>query len=380
MKKLWYSIADFIRESDKLMMILVFVTSMFGCVMVFSATRYTGSHRQFFTQLFAVLLGTVLAIIISGVDYKTIVRFWPVAAVVGIIPVLLTFFIGVGVEGTDDRAWLILPGGLSFQPAELLKIVFIITFAAHINACKDNINDFKNLFLLALHGAAPVLIVHEQGDDGTAIIFALIMICMLYAAGVKKRYFVIGFILLLIAIPVIYFLVMNDDQRARVVSLFNPESDIKGIGWQQYRARIALSNGGVFGRGLTKGPLTQIKGGVPKGYNDFIFISVGEELGFVGCLVVFLLLCSICIRSLVVGKLAHDTTGRMICTGFFAMIAFQSVINIAMALSLLPVIGVTLPFFSAGGTSLLCLYLGVGLVWNVYRHRNPRTMHLHDDF
>ena len=172
---------------------------------------------------------------------------------------------------------------------------------------------------------------------------------------------------------------MNDDQRARVLTLFNPESDLQGIGWQQWRARIALANGGVFGTGLFKGPLTQVAG-VPKGYNDFIFVSIGEELGLLGCLAVLMLLGGMCLRALRVGKLAHDNAGRLICTGFFAMIAFQTIINVGMSLSLLPVIGITLPFFSAGGTSLCCLYLGVGLVLSIYRHRNPHTIYLHDDF
>lgn len=379
MKRIWYSIVDYIRESDKLMIFITLAASLYGCVMVLSSTRYTGSTKQFVTQLAAVCLGMTVAIIISGVDYKRIMRIWPVAAAVGLIPVILTFFIGYAPSGTDDKAWLMLPGNISFQPAELLKIAFIITYAVHIKAVQEDINSFKNLFLLALHGGAPIVLIHFQGDDGTAIIFMCIMLSMLFAGGVKVRYFVILFTLVVIAIPIIYFLVMNDDQRARILTLFNPESDLQGIGWQQWRARIALANGGIFGAGLFKGPLTSVAG-VPKGYNDFIFVSIGEELGLLGCLAALLLLCGMCLRSLKVGKLAHDNAGRLICTGFFAMIAFQTIINVGMSLSLLPVIGITLPFFSAGGTSLCCLYLGVGLVLSIYRHRNPHTIYLHDDF
>ena len=379
MKRLWYAIVDYIRESDKLMIFITLATSLFGCVMVLSSTRYTGSTKQFITQIVAVFLGMTAAIVLSGADYKRIMKLWPVVAAIGLIPVILTFFIGFAPQGTDDKAWLMLPGNITFQPSELLKIAFIVTFTVHIRAVEEEINKFKNLFLLALHGAAPVALIHVQGDDGTAMIFMCIMLCMLFAGGVKPKYFIILFAAVIVAIPIIYFVIMNDDQRARIITLFNPESDLRGIGWQQWRARIALANGGFFGTGLFKGPLTQVAG-VPKGYNDFIFVSIGEELGLLGCTAALILLCAMCLRALKVGKLAHDNAGRLMCTGFFAMIAFQTIINVGMATSLLPVIGITLPFFSAGGTSLCCLFLGVGLVLSIYRHRNPRTIYLHDDF
>lgn len=379
MKRIWYAIADYLRESDKIMLVITVITSLYGCVMVLTATRYTGSTKQFITQCVAVLIGMAAAIAISGIHYKRLAKHWLIIAIVCLIPVILTFFIGFAPQGTDDKAWLMLPGGITFQPAELLKIAFIITFSVHANAVKEDINSFKNLFLLCVHGGAPVLLIHMQGDDGTAIIFVCIMLCILFAAGVKLRYFIIALAAVVIAVPLVYYLVMNDDQRARVINLFNPEADIKGIGFQQYRARIAFANGGLFGTGLFKGPLTKVSG-VPKGYNDFIFATIGEELGFLGCFSCLTLLSAMSIRSLRVGHLAHDNTGKFICTGFFAMITFQSVINVGMSVSLLPVIGVTLPFFSAGGTSLCCLFLGVGLVLSVYRHRNPRTMYLHDDF
>ena len=379
MKRIWYSIVDYIRESDKLMIFITLAASLYGCLMVLSSTRYTGSTRQFITQLVGVCLGMMAATLLSIIDYRRLMRIWPIVAAIGLIPVILTFFIGFAPSGTDDKAWLMLPGNITFQPSELLKIAFIVTYATHIKAVQEDINSFKNLFLLAMHGAVPVGLIHLQGDDGTAIIFMCIMLSMLYAGGVKARYFIILFAAIVVAIPIIYFVVMNDDQRARVLTLFNPESDLQGIGWQQWRARIALANGGFFGAGLFKGPLTQVAG-VPKGYNDFIFVSIGEELGLLGCFATLLLLSGMCLRSLKIGKIAHDNSGRLICTGFFAMIAFQTIINVGMSTSLLPVIGITLPFFSAGGTSLCCLFLGVGLVLSVYRHRNPRTIYLHDNF
>jgi rod shape determining protein RodA len=166
---------------------------------------------------------------------------------------------------------------------------------------------------------------------------------------------------------------------ARKFNMFNVEADLLGAGWQQWRGRVALSGGGFFGQGLFKGHLTQMgPAGVPEGYNDFIFVSIGEELGFVGCMAVVLLLCLVCLRSLNVAKETRKLSGKLICVGFFSMIFAQTTINLGMCLSILPVIGITLPFFSAGGTSLACLYLGVGEVLSVYRHRNSRMLYLHD--
>ena len=140
---------------------------------------------------------------------------------------------------------------------------------------------------------------------------------------------------------------------------------------------MALANGGITGQGFLKGSLTKI-GGVPEGYNDFIFVSVGEEFGMLGCLVVVALLAAVTLRTLRLAATCQKDSGKLICVGFFAMIFAQIIINIGMCISILPVIGVTLPFFSAGGTSQLCLYLGVGLVLSVYRYRDSRTIYLRD--
>ena len=377
MRAIWNSIADYIRECDKLLLFLCIAASGYGCIAVWSATNYIGSNRQFFTQLITLVLGVVGVVIVSHFDYNHYKKLWPIIAVVCLIPVILTFFIGFAPAGTDDKAWLRLPGGLTFQPAELLKIAFIITFSIHLERVGERLNNLKYLIPLVLHGTFPVLLVHLQGDDGTAMIFAVIMLLMLFAAGLKARYFVILVVAVIIAAPLIYFLVMNSDQQARLESIFDLEDDLQGSDWQQWRGRIALANGGWFGQGLFKGQLTQI-GDVPESYNDFIFVSIGEELGIVGCLVCLLLLAVICIRILRIGAIAREKRGKLMCVGMFAMLFSQIVINLGMCLSITPVIGVPLPFFSAGGTSLICLFVGIGVIMSVYMHRNSRHMRLYD--
>lgn len=368
--------ADFIRETDKILFILCVFASCYGCLAVFSATRYMDTIRPVLVQGICMAAGICAAVVISLFDFETFIRRWYIAAAVGVIPVILTFFIGFAPEGTDDKAWLDL-GITTFQPSELLKICFIITFAMHLSAVKSNINKLKTLIPVCLHGAFPVLLIHFQGDDGTALVFAIMVLCMLFAAGVSWKYFLSAAIAAVIASPLVFFLVMDDAQRTRIISLFDIESDIQGATYQQYRGRMALANGGFSGQGLFRGDLTQI-GGVPEGQNDFIFVSIGEELGFLGCLAVLILLAAICLRCLYIARECRKESGKLICVGFFSMLFAQVLINVGMCIALMPVIGVTLPFFSAGGTSLLCLYLGVGLVMSVYMHRNSRTIYLHD--
>lgn len=390
MKGFLARIADFIRESDKLLLILCVCTSLYGCAAVFSATHYRESIRSVIVQFVCFVAGLVAALIISAVDFSLFLKRWYVAAVLGVVPVVLTFFIGFAPEGTDDKAWLDL-GITTFQPAELLKICFIITFSAHLSKIKPNINKPKYLILLCAHGAFPVLLIHLQGDDGTAVVFAVMVLFMMWAAGVSWKYFLALVPIAAIAAPLVYFFVMNDDQRDRVKSMqgvieaiINPNAAASHAAseqwptYQQWRGRTALANGGFFGQGFLNGDFTQ-NGIVPYGFNDFIFVSIGEEFGFLGCIAVVMLLGGICLRCLRVAKLCTKDSGKYICVGVFAMLFTQIVINIGMCLSVLPVVGITLPFFSAGGTSLLCLYLGIGLVLNVYMHRNSRTIYLHDD-
>ncbi len=376
-KRSFGAVADYIRESDKVMLLLVFLTTGFGCLAVMSATRYTDSLSQFITQSAAGFGGLIIALVIAHFDFKTMLKLWYIAAPLGLIPVILTFFIGFAPAGTDDKAWLMLPGNITFQPSELLKVCFIITFSAHLGYAKErDINKLTTLLPLLLHGGFPVGLILVQGDAGTALIFAFMLVCMLFAAGLKIKYYIIAAVALVLSSPLIYFFVMNDDQRSRIVGMFNLEDDLLGADYQQWQGRIALANGGFSGQGLFKGELTQTNT-VPESYNDFIFVSIGEELGVLGCLAVIILLAAICLRCIRVGRLCTDERGMYIAVGVFAMILGQTVVNIGMCLSVLPVIGVTLPFFSAGGTSLLCLMFAVGIMLSVYKHRNSRTIYLH---
>ncbi len=376
MKYLLSKVADYIRETDKLLLILCFITAAYGCSAVYSTTYYMETVRPFLVQSLCLFLGLGAAIFISLFDYEKYFKYWYLILALGIIPVILTFFIGIAPEGTDDKAWLDL-GFTTFQPSELFKICFIVSFSYHLRYAKPNINKLKYLLPVCVHAALPILLIHFQGDDGTALVFAVIVLCMMWAAGVSWKYFISALIAAAVASPLVYFFIMNEDHRERIKNIFDIESDIKGIGYQQWRGRVALANGGLFGQGYLKGDLTQ-GGLIPESRNDFIFVCIGEELGFIGCMLVILLLGAICFRCIRVARICSNDGGKFICVGIFAMLFAQSFINLGMCTSVLPVIGVTLPFFSSGGTSLLCLFMGIGLVISVYKNRNSRTIYLHD--
>ena len=373
MIKFFERIADYIRETDKILILLCSSSSLFGPIMVLSATYISSGAQKFAVQLIGFSLGLFVAILISMIDYQSFIKRWYFFAAFGLLLVLLTFQFGFAPEGTDDKAWLRLPFGQTIQPSELLKIAFIISFTKHVSSIKpERISDFKNVLLLCIHGIIPVGLIHLQGDDGSAMVLLFIFLGMLFAAGVKAVYFAAAGGLIAAALPVLWFFIMNNDQKNRILALFNPEN-FSDIIFQQYRGQTAVGSGGLFGYGLFNGPYVQ-DGKIPLGFNDFIFASIGEELGFIGCLLAMGLITAICFRILKVAGNSRDRAGKIICTGVFAMFASQFIINIGMVLSILPVIGVTLPFFSAGGTSTVCLYLGIGLVLSVYCHRNIKPI------
>lgn len=371
MKRSFGAVKYFLKRTDLYLFLLCFFTSVFGCVMVYSATRYNLSEgalfsREFIIMVIAVGMGLAAAVLISLVDYRAFTKFWYVIAGVSVVLMLLLFKFGTGPSARSDvHTWLKL-GPVNFQPSEIVKIGFIITFSVHLEKLKDKLNNIFSILQLGVHAMIPTGLVAVTGDMGSSLVFIIIAAVMLFAAGVHWGYFA-GIIAFFAAIsPLVWLYVLKQLQRDRILALLYPDL-YPDIIYQQKYGMNAIGTGGFTGQGLFKGAYTQA-GIIPEGQNDMIFTVIGEELGFIGCFAALLLLVLITVRIISVGRKSSEYSTNLICCGMAAMIAGQLVINVGMCLMVLPVVGITLPFFSAGGSANLCIYLGIGLVMSIYRH------------
>lgn len=368
-KTIIHAVADYFRHTDKTFWLLTIIATFYGCCLIASQQR-DGEVDFLKTQIIAVVLGYIAAVVISLIDYNYIAKLsWYIGGV-ALLLTLAVFFIGIQVSGTDDVGWIRLPGGITFQPSELTKICFIVTFSKHLSVLieKNKLKTFLGVLTLILHAMIPIGLIHLQGDDGAALVFAFMFVVMSFAAGVQLRYFIALFALVLGAVPLLWSKMINDDQRNRLMVLFGADdATMRVYGWQQYQGKLSIASGGIVGKGLFNGPRVA-DDVVPYQENDFIFTVAGEELGFIGCAAILLLFVLLLFKILKISSQASNPLGKSICMGFFTLIGIQAVINLGMVLGILPVVGITLPFFSSGGSSVACLYLGVGLVQSVYMH------------
>lgn len=362
-------VTDFFKKTDKLLWLLTVSAVIFSFLLISSMQR-SGDYNYLRPQIAAVVLGAAAALLIANADYRFLLKKWYIAALIGITLAVLVFFFGINVSGTDDTAWLMLPGGFTIQPSEFIKICFIITFTKHLSFLNEKklIQSPLGVATLTIHALIPMVMIHFQGDDGTVLIFGLIFLFMSYIAGVQLRYFAALGIMLLVGIPVIWSFVLNDEHRNRFLALFDLDGNATtNYGWQQFQGKISMAGGGLTGSGLYEGSRVEY-GIVPEQENDFIFTVAGEELGFIGCMILMAILFGIIIRVIIDARKANENDGRFLCTGVFATIASQTIINLGMVLGFLPVIGITLPLFSAGGTSALSTLICIGLVQSVCNH------------
>ncbi len=365
------SLKKFFTKSDIMLWLLTIVAVAYSMLLISSMQR-TSDYNYLKSQIIAVVIGYVIAIILSFLDYEYLTNLWWLFAGIGLFLLVIVLFIGINVTGTDDTAWISLPGGFSFQPSELVKIIFIITFSKHLQVLrsKEKLQSLLGILSLIPHVLVPVLLVHLQGDDGTALIFAFMFIIMIFTAGVQLRYFLIMLLLICTAIPIAWNYLLHDAQKNRFLALFDLDGNaLTDYGWQQFQGKVSIASGGLNGYGINNGARVA-SGIVPEQENDFIFTVAGEELGFIGCTLLLLILLLIIVKVLINSHLSRDDTGKFLCIGVFSMIATQTIINIGMVLGMLPVIGITLPFFSSGGSSVLSVLIGIGIVQSVYVHKD----------
>ena len=299
-------IAAYFRRIDKILWLLMLAIAAFSLLLLKSVSRATATD-YFQTQLFVTILGLVAAVALSSIDYEGIASFWLLLAGFSFFLMLYTIFFGVSVQGgggVDARAWISI-AGRTFQTSELVKILFMITYSKHIAILRERglIRNPGQVMLLAAHAAVPVLLCHFQGDDGAAIVFFAMFLCMSLAGGVQIRYFVLLGALVAVSVPILWNFVLSEYQIKRFTSVYNLDDPAVQLdeGYQQYQGRLSIGSGQLTGKGLFSGPRVE-SNYVTFQHSDYIFSVAGEELGFLGCTAIILLLLFYLLRVLYIAS------------------------------------------------------------------------------
>jgi rod shape determining protein RodA len=360
------------RHFDYALLLLAGALVAYGALLIYSAslTAYPDgiaslSHPVVKQAMFAVFGLTVMAIV-TWMDYRVFGRMAPALYALAILILVMVLFLGDSAFGS--RRWITI-GGTQIQASEVAKLLTIVALARYLADHQLEITRVR-VFLTSLAVTAlPAGLVMAEPDMGTAIIFGAVWVGLVLVAGVPLRHVMMLAGFLLAAIPFAALAVLGDYQRERIALFFNPNSDPLGGGFNILQGEISVGSGGIFGKGLTNGSQTQLDF-LQTPTTDYIFSVLGEELGLIGALVLLALFTLLLFRTIRVATLARDQFGRLLATGIAIMILFQVFVNIAVNIRLLPVTGLPLPFISQGGSSLIMLFVALGLLQSVLlRHR-----------
>ena len=323
------------------------------------------------TQTLALILGIAVYVVLTLIDVDIIAERRELLLIFSVL------FIGMlkiwGVDRGGNKSWLDFPFlPFNIQPAEICKIFYILILAKVISVEENKISSPLTVFKIAgitLLLAGEIILVSD--DLGVALCYIFIFIIMAYVGGVNFMWFLAGFGAIAVASPFLWSR-MREDQRNRILVIFDETIDpnAQGVRYQMNRSIRALQNGGITGQGLYHGSMVQ-SGSLPERHNDMIFSSIGEELGLLGCLAVLILLTAIIIRIIHVGIKSGNNMNRLICVGIAGMLASQTIINVGVCLGIFPVVGLTLPFFSYGGSSIVTMFLAMGVVSGIHMRPAP---------
>lgn len=323
-------------------------------------------------QLFGVCAGVVIMVIVSLIDYTWVLNFYWIAYVGGLAMLAAVLVPGIGSYINGARRWIDL-GFMSFQPSDVMKIILIAFFARFFAKHEEDLNTVKVIFGALFLLALPLGLIMLEPDLSTSIAIMIVFCCLIFIAGLSYK--IIGGIVVVAVPAAVIFLsiitqpgqtLLKDYQLNRILAWLNP-SEYADTAYQQTNSVIAIGSGQLYGKGLNNNVISSVKNGnfISEPQTDFIFAVAGEELGFLGCCIIVLLELLIAYECIRIGKKARDMSGTLICCGVAAIISIQSFMNICVATNLMPNTGITLPFVSYGLTSLLSLFIGIGLVLNV---------------
>ena len=375
MERIWQYIKNTVRKADILLLVLCLVATAFGCLAIASATNPEGTLRYVFVQIGAAAIGIFLFFLVSSIDadFFSEHRSWLVLFNIALVLMLVPF----GTDnGTGNKSWLDFPFlPVQIQPAEICKIAFVLVLASVMAAHQNKPSSWKSILHLGLHALAIIgLNLGVSKDLGVSLIFVFIFLGMAFAGGINLLWFALAGAAVVLAAPVAWNM-MADYQKNRILIVFDPTIDPNGINERYHTLRSikSLTGGGLTGQGLFQGTRTQTSQALYAQHTDYIFSAIGEELGYVGCVITLILLVLIIARCIWVGTRSPDYMRKLICFGVASALSFQVMSNIGMCIGLTPVIGLTLPFISYGGSSMVSLYAMVGLVSGVFARPAPSS-------
>lgn len=370
-----YEFRHFLQKGDMILLVMCLTISAFSCLMIASATAYrTNSMRLIIIQLAATVLGVLAYAVMSSLDMEFFSEHR--LALTAFSLFLLALLIPFGVDhNSGNKSWIALPlVPFDIQPAEICKISFILILASVMNSHQNRLSSIPSVlhmgfFLLLIVGVNMAL----SRDLGVSLIFVFIFIAMAFTGGVKLWWFALGCGALAAVAPFLWSR-LSENQINRIKVIFDPTVDPQGIGprWHFKQSLQSLTGGGITGQGLFNGNRTS-NGLLQAQHTDFIFSAIGEELGYVGCALVIIALAAVVMRCIWVGAHSPDFMRRMVCYGSAAALIFQICINVGMNMGVAPVIGLTLPLISYGGSSVVSIYAMLGLVSGVHARPSPRS-------
>ncbi len=376
MRRYISELKNFFRKGDMILLMLCLLTSAFGCLIIASTTNHTGSIRYLLVQGAAIGLGILLYALVSCIDADFIAEHRLALVIFNtvLLGLLVTPF---GTDhNTGNRSWIQFPFlPVDIQPAEFCKITYLLIMASVMASHQNRISSIPSVFHMVLHlGLVAGLNLVVSGDFGVSMIFVVMFAIMAFSGGVKMIWFLLAGGGIVAAAPFIWTQVFTERQQNRILVLFDPSLDPLGRDerYHTVRSLLSLNGGGLTGQGLFNGNRTQT-GALFAQHTDFIFSSIGEELGYLGCILVLIMLMLIIARCIYVGTKSPDYLRRMICFGTAGALIFQVVSNVGMCIGMTPVVGLTLPFISYGGSSILSLYIMMGLVSGVHARPSPQS-------
>jgi rod shape determining protein RodA len=342
--------------------------AVIGVINLYSATILSRAALSeiYIQQVYWLVLGGILAAVVTVIDYRHYERLGYVLYAVGIVLLVLVFILGKDIRGSSR--WISI-GSFSFQPSEFMKLFMIIALAKYLHDDpKTEERSLKDLLIPAVLTAVPMLLILKQPDLGTALILSLMFATICLLTKIRWQSLVTLVVSGGIALPVIWAYVLRDYQKQRILVFLNPEANILGSGWHAHHARVAIGAGGWTGQGFMRGTQNQFLF-LPDQHSDFPFAVFAEDWGFLGCAVLVGLYAFLVLWAVRIAATAKDRFGAVLAVGVGSLIFWHAFFNLGMVTGILPVVGVTLPLFSAGGSSVLTIMIGIGLLMNVSMRR-----------